>query len=166
MGWWWKDRASVDESMVTGEAMPVEKGEGTRVIGATVNGTGLLVMQAERGGQRDSAGADCADGEPGAAQPGSDTALADRVAAWFVPAVIAVAVADISGLERGRPAAPLGPRFGECGGGADYCVSVRAGTGDANGDHGGNGARSAGWGIDQKCGGTGDAGKSRHAGDR
>ena len=43
-------RARVDESMVTGEPMPVEKAPGDRVIGGTVNGTGALVMRAERVG--------------------------------------------------------------------------------------------------------------------
>jgi Cu+-exporting ATPase len=85
-------RSAVDESMVTGEPMPVEKGPGAKVIGATVNGTGSLLMRAER--------------------VGSDTLLArivqlvseaqrsrapvqrlvDQVAEYFVPAVLAAAV--------------------------------------------------------------------------
>src|SRR4029077_5073655 len=43
-------RSSVDESMITGEPMPVEKQKGDRVTGATVNGTGSLIMRAERVG--------------------------------------------------------------------------------------------------------------------
>jgi len=42
--------SGVDESMITGEAIPVSKGPGSRVIGATVNATGSLVMRAERVG--------------------------------------------------------------------------------------------------------------------
>lgn len=42
--------SSVDESMITGEPIPVEKRAGDRVTGATVNGTGALVMRADRGG--------------------------------------------------------------------------------------------------------------------
>src|SRR5215467_12208548 len=42
--------SSIDESMVTGEPIPVEKQPGSRVTGATVNGTGSLVMRAERVG--------------------------------------------------------------------------------------------------------------------
>ncbi len=42
--------SGVDESMITGESIPVSKGPGSRVIGATVNGTGSLVMRAERVG--------------------------------------------------------------------------------------------------------------------
>ena len=84
--------SAVDESMVSGEPIPVEKGPGDRVIGATLNGTGTLVMEAER--------------------VGSDTLLAqivamvaqaqrsrapvqkqvDVVASYFVPAVVAIAV--------------------------------------------------------------------------
>ena len=84
-------RSSVDESMLTGEPIPVGKGPGDRVMGATINGTGSLVMRAE--------------------QVGADTVLsrivqlvaqaqrsrapmqrmADKVAFWFVLAVLAVA---------------------------------------------------------------------------
>ncbi len=85
-------RSSVDEAMISGEPVPVEKGAGGKVIGGTVNGTGSLLVRAER--------------------VGSDTMLAhivrlvgeaqrsrapvqrlvDRVARWFVPAVVAVSV--------------------------------------------------------------------------
>ena len=86
-------RSSVDESMVTGEPMPVEKGPGDKVIGGTINQAGGFVMRAE--------------------QVGADTVLArivrmvaeaqrsrapiqrvaDKVAGWFVPAVVLVAMA-------------------------------------------------------------------------
>ena len=85
-------QSAVDESMVTGESMPVGKAPGARLIGGTINGTGALIMSAER--------------------VGSDTMLArivhmvaeaqrsrapiqrltDVVSGWFVPAVILVAV--------------------------------------------------------------------------
>jgi Cu+-exporting ATPase len=90
-------RSSVDESMLSGEPIPVEKGPGARVAGGTVNGTGSLLVRAER--------------------VGSDTLLAhiirlvgeaqrsrapvqrlvDRVSAVFVPAVILVAVLTFFG---------------------------------------------------------------------
>src|SRR5262249_57355415 len=43
-------RSAVDESMISGEPIPVEKGPGDRLIGGTVNGTGSLVMRGEKGG--------------------------------------------------------------------------------------------------------------------
>ncbi|HVP43169.1 MAG TPA: heavy metal translocating P-type ATPase [Terriglobales bacterium] len=84
--------SAVDESMVTGESLPVEKGPGTRVIGATVNGTGSLVMRAERVGS----GTLLAQIVRMVAEAQRSRApiqrLADKVAAIFVPAVLAVAV--------------------------------------------------------------------------
>ncbi len=84
--------SAVDESMMTGEAVPVGKEPGDRVTGATVNGTGSFVMQAER------VGADTllqqivrmvADAQRSRAPI---QRMADRVSAWFVPAVVLVAV--------------------------------------------------------------------------
>ena len=84
--------SNVDESMVTGEPLPVEKAEGDRLIGATVNGTGSLLMRAER------VGADTLLSQivNMVAQAQRSRApiqkLADQVSAWFVPTVIVVAV--------------------------------------------------------------------------
>ena len=82
--------SSVDESMVTGESMPVEKGKDSQVIGATVNGTGSLLVQAEHVGR----GTLLAQIVQMVSQAQRSRApiqrLADRVAAWFVPAVIAI----------------------------------------------------------------------------
>ena len=61
--------SAVDESMVTGEPMPVEKHPGERVIGATMNTAGSFVMRAERVGCGDPALADRAHGRRGAAKP-------------------------------------------------------------------------------------------------
>jgi Cu+-exporting ATPase len=85
--------SSVDESMVTGEPIPVEKAKGERVTGGTVNGTGGLVMQAERVG-RDTLLAQIVQRVAEAQRSRAPLQrLADKVAAWFVPAVILVAVA-------------------------------------------------------------------------
>ena len=84
--------SAVDESMLTGEAFPVEKGAGGRVTGGTVNGTGTFVMRAERvGGDTLLARIVQAVGEAQRSRAPIQR-LADRVAAWFVPAVIAVAI--------------------------------------------------------------------------
>ena len=84
--------SAVDESLVTGEPIPVAKQRGDRVVGATVNGTGTLVMEAERVGAETLLHRIVqlvADAQRSRA-PIQRTA--DAVAAWFVPAVLAVAV--------------------------------------------------------------------------
>jgi len=89
--------SSVDESMVTGEPVPVAKGKGDPVTGGTVNGTGSFVMKAERVG-----------GETLLAQIVEMVAkaqrsrapiqrLADAVSGWFVPAVIVLSLLTFSG---------------------------------------------------------------------
>jgi Cu+-exporting ATPase len=66
--------STVDESMLTGEPLPVQKTSGSKVTGATVNGTGGLVMRAERVGCGHGAFADCAHGRRGATYPGAHSA--------------------------------------------------------------------------------------------
>jgi Cu+-exporting ATPase len=84
-------RSSIDESMITGESIPVEKKADSKVIGATINATGSFVMQAERVGS-DTLLARIVQ-LVGQAQRSRAPIqkLADRVSAWFVPAVFAVA---------------------------------------------------------------------------
>ena len=85
-------RVVVDESMVTGESMPVSKEENDRVIGGTVNQSGGFVMRAEKIG-RDTMLARIVDMVAKAQRSRAPIQrLADRVAGWFVPAVIAAAV--------------------------------------------------------------------------
>ena len=85
--------SAVDESMVTGEPIPVEKREDDRVIGATVNGTGSFVMRAERVG-RDTLLAQIVDMVAHAQRSRAPIqTLADVVSGYFVPAVVAIAIA-------------------------------------------------------------------------
>jgi len=85
-------RTAVDESMLTGEPMPVDKAAGARVTGGTVNGTGTFVMQAERVG-RDTLLAQIVRMVGDAQRSRAPIQrLADTVAAWFVPIVMLVAV--------------------------------------------------------------------------
>jgi P-type Cu+ transporter len=100
--------SAVDESMVTGESMPVEKSPSVKVIGGTINGTGALVITAEK------VGADTvlarivqmvADAQRSRAPI---QRLADSVAAWFVPAVIASAALTFAAWMIWAPAPALG----------------------------------------------------------
>ncbi len=84
--------SAVDESMVTGEAIPVEKTAGDRVIGGTVNGTGGFVMRAERVGRETLLAQIVQMVSEAQRSRAPIQRLADLVAAWFVPAVVFVAV--------------------------------------------------------------------------
>jgi P-type Cu+ transporter len=86
-------RSSLDESMITGESMPVTKEVGSKVIAGTLNTTGSFVMRAEKVG-RDTMLARIVQMVAAAQRSRAPIQrLADQVAGWFVPAVIAVALA-------------------------------------------------------------------------
>jgi len=85
-------RSAIDESMVTGESMPVAKEPGAKAIAGTLNSSGSFIMRAEKVG-RDTLLARIVDMVAAAQRSRAPIArLADRVASWFVPAVIAVAL--------------------------------------------------------------------------
>ena len=92
-----KGRTTLDESMVTGEPIPATKEPGSRVTGGTVNGTGSIVIKAERVG-RDTLLAQIVQMVAEAQRTRAPVQrLADRIAAWFVPFVVVVAVAAFAG---------------------------------------------------------------------
>jgi Cu+-exporting ATPase len=84
--------SSVDESMVSGEPIPVEKTPGSKVVGATVNGTGSLVMRAEKVGADTLLARIVAMVSEAQRSRAPIQKLADTVAGYFVPAVITVAI--------------------------------------------------------------------------
>ena len=89
-------KSAVDESMVTGESMPVEKEPGAKVIGGTINGTGALVMQAEKIGADTMLSRIVHMVSEAQRSRAPIQRLADVVAAWFVPAVILIAAVSFA----------------------------------------------------------------------
>ena len=84
-------QSQIDESMLTGEPIPVEKNPGDTVTGGTLNGTGSFLVRAEHVG-RETVLAQIVEMVAAAQRSRAPIqAIADRVAAWFVPAVLAVA---------------------------------------------------------------------------
>ena len=86
-------RSSVDESMLTGEPLPVEKGVGDHVVGATINQTGALIIEAEHVGTDSLLSQIVTLVSEAQRSRAPLQKLADRVAGWFVPAVIAISAA-------------------------------------------------------------------------
>ncbi|OGI53376.1 MAG: metal-transporting ATPase [Candidatus Muproteobacteria bacterium RIFCSPHIGHO2_12_FULL_60_33] len=83
--------SSVDESMLTGESMPVEKAAGSAVIGGTINRTGLFRFKTTRVGAETALSQIIKMVEEAQASTAAVQRLADKVTAYFVPAVVAVA---------------------------------------------------------------------------
>ena len=131
----------VDESMITGEPVPVQKTEGAEVVGGTINKTGSFTFRATRIGADTVLAQIIRMVEQAQGSKLPIQALVDRVTAWFVPAVIAAAALTflvwlIFGPE---PAADL--RAGERRRGADHRLPLRHGPCDADLDHGRHGPR-------------------------
>jgi Cu+-exporting ATPase len=84
--------SSIDESMITGESIPVEKEASSKVIGATINASGSFVMRAERVGSETLLASIVQLVGRAQRSRAPIQRLADRVAAWFVPTVVAVSV--------------------------------------------------------------------------
>jgi len=100
-------RSSLDESMVTGESMPVTKEKGSKVIGGTLNTTGSVIMRAEKVG-RDTMLAQIVQMVAAAQRSRAPIQrLADQVSGWFVPTVILIALIAFAAWSIYGPA----PRF-------------------------------------------------------
>lgn len=87
-----KGYSALDESMITGESMPVEKHEGDSVIGGTINKTGSFEFVATRVGSETTLSQIIRLVEDAQGSKAPIQAVADKISAWFVPAVIALAV--------------------------------------------------------------------------
>lgn len=127
-------RSAVDESMLTGESIGVEKGTGDQVIAGSVNGHGLLIVQVRRIGADTTLARIIRLVKDAQASRAPVQALVDKVSAIFVPTVVAIAVATL-----GRLAGRRGDRFNRpdhCRHRSGHCLSVRNGAGDTDGDHG------------------------------
>jgi Cu+-exporting ATPase len=88
--------SAVDESMLTGESMPVEKARGDQVIGATMNTSGSFVLRAERVGRDTTLSQIVTLVEQAQGSKAPIQRVADRVTGWFVPVVIVVAAATFA----------------------------------------------------------------------
>jgi Cu+-exporting ATPase len=88
--------SSVDEAMLTGESLPVEKAVGDRAIGATMNARGSFVMRVERVGRDTTLAQIVALVERAQGSKAPIQRIADRVTGWFVPAVIGIAAATFA----------------------------------------------------------------------
>jgi Cu+-exporting ATPase len=100
-------RSAVDESMVTGESMPTMKQAGDRLIGGTVNGTGSLVMRADKIGADTMLSRIVAMVAEAQRSRAPIQRMADTVSSWFVPAVLAIALLSFAAWGFWGPAPAL-----------------------------------------------------------
>ncbi len=134
-------KSAVDESMITGEPTPVAKGPGDRVIGGTVNGTGGLVMRAERVGAETML-AQIVRMVSEARGPRPDPAPGRPCFGLLCARCGRSRHRDPCDVGRLRPGAPLGSRFGQCRRRTHHRLPLRAWASDADVDHGGHRPRS------------------------
>ncbi len=157
-------RSAVDESMVTGESLPNTKDVGSKLIGGTLNGTGALVMRADKVGEGTMLSRIVAMVSEAQRSRAPIQRLADTIAGYFVPAVLAVALLAFVAWRSGGPQPALSHALiaavsvviiaCPCALGLATPMSIGVGVG-----------KGAGMGVLDQIGGCPRAdGKSRHAG--
>ncbi len=155
--------SAVDESMVTGEPMPVEKSAGDKVTGGTLNSSGSFIMTAERVGNETTLAQIVKLVSEAQRSRAPMQRLADKVSSYFVPAVVAAAVIAFAVWLFVGPE----PRFAHamvaaCGG-AHHRVPMRAWVGDADVGDGCSRTRCARRRARAQRRSTGNIGQSRYA---
>src|SRR6185437_3238501 len=90
-------RSALDESMLTGESLPVEKGPGDRIIGATLNTSGSFIFRAEKVGKDTALAQIVRLVEEAQGSKAPIQRLADTIASYFVPAILTVAALTFAG---------------------------------------------------------------------
>ena len=156
--------SAVDESMVTGEPLPVEKGVGDKVTGGTLNSNGSFVMVAERVGSETLLAQIVKVVSEAQRSRAPMQRLADRVAGYFVPGVVIAAMLAFIGWAYLGTGATIRACAAGCGFRADHRVPVRIGVGDAHVDYGGGGPRRIGRSARAQCRGAGNPGARGHDG--
>ncbi len=137
-------KSHVDESMLTGEPMPVAKRSGDALTGGTINQDGALMMRAEKVGAETMLAQIVALVAQAQRSKAPLQRVADRVAAWFVPAVVAVAVLAFAGWAALGPRPQLAHALIAAVSVLIIACPVRVGSGHADLDHGGERPRRAG----------------------
>ena len=154
--------SSVDESMISGEPIPVEKDKDAKVTAGTVNGTGGFVMRAERSWCRYTASANSQDGQRSAAVTGPDSAAGRPRLLLLCSGCHYFGRYHLHRLVLFRAAAALRARTRECSGCSDRCLPLRSRACYPHGHHG----RHRSWGSRRhphpQCGGAGNIRKGRH----
>ena len=136
--------SALDEAMLTGEAMPVTKGKGDEVIGATLNTTGSFVMRATRVGSETALAQIVEMVRRAQGSKAPIQRLADRISGVFVPIVLVVAAATFAIWMDLRPRAEAHARAGGVHHRRHHRLPVRHGPGHADRDHGRDRARRRG----------------------
>jgi P-type Cu+ transporter len=128
--------SAVDESMLTGEPLPVTKAHGDKLIGATLNTSGALVMRADKWAARPCWRRSCRWWRKRSARARRCSAWPTQVAGYFVSWRRRDFGPDLLRLGPLRARAELGLRPDQCRRGADHRLPLRAGSGHADVDHG------------------------------